>query len=396
MSKDWTERLSERAERYEMPVPESLWGGIEDSMRGIQQERKDKRTKTLWLVGGCSAAASILVAALFMFDSKQDKGSLTADNASDITIEGTKVEKPITTDVKNSDKEDQTILLAQNVAKRQPLSTGVGQSNASVERIAETSEKGTDNSTDEGQNSIESTSQKTDGTGDTEKKVGGQTNRTLLGNGEKRYEAYHKPKRRTSWSSGVYASGFYSNGGDNADVRVGSSIMEDMIANDIDLHHSEPINVGLSVRLNLANHWGVESGLTYSYLKSDYDGHNYSARQELHYVGIPLKVSYSIVETKHLNVYVAAGGKAEKLVKGKCKVDYNMDINSTVREEIKESRLQFSASLSAGIQYNITNNVGLYLEPGVTRYFDNGSSVTNIYKDEPTKFNVSLGLRFTP
>lgn len=34
-----------------------------------------------------------------------------------------------------------------------------------------------------------------------------------------------------------------------------------------------------------------------------------------------------------------------------------------------------------------------YVEPGVSRYFDNRSEVENIYKDKPTNFNLNVGLR---
>ena len=50
---------------------------------------------------------------------------------------------------------------------------------------------------------------------------------------------------------------------------------------------------------------------------------------------------------------------------------------------------------AAGVQYNFSNLLGLYVEPGVSYYFDNGSSVSNIYKDKPFNFNLNLGLRFT-
>ena len=48
---------------------------------------------------------------------------------------------------------------------------------------------------------------------------------------------------------------------------------------------------------------------------------------------------------------------------------------------------------AAGVEYNITPSVGLYLEPGVTHHFDNHSSVENIYKDKPWNFSLNFGFR---
>ena len=46
-------------------------------------------------------------------------------------------------------------------------------------------------------------------------------------------------------------------------------------------------------------------------------------------------------------------------------------------------------------QYDFSKLVGVYLEPGVSYYFDNGSDVRTIYKDKPFNFNLNLGVRFT-
>lgn len=47
------------------------------------------------------------------------------------------------------------------------------------------------------------------------------------------------------------------------------------------------------------------------------------------------------------------------------------------------------------MQFNLSSVVGLYVEPGVSYYFDNGSSVSNIYKEKPLNFNLEFGLRFS-
>ena len=64
-----------------------------------------------------------------------------------------------------------------------------------------------------------------------------------------------------------------------------------------------------------------------------------------------------------------------------------------MRNELWKKRLQWSAQAAAGVEYDITPSLGLYLEPGVTHHFDNHSSVENIYKDKPWNFSLNFGFR---
>ena len=46
-----------------------------------------------------------------------------------------------------------------------------------------------------------------------------------------------------------------------------------------------------------------------------------------------------------------------------------------------------------GIEYDIVPQVGLYAEPGVRYYFDNRSTVENVFKTRPWAFNMQMGVR---
>ena len=65
-----------------------------------------------------------------------------------------------------------------------------------------------------------------------------------------------------------------------------------------------------------------------------------------------------------------------------------------VDQKMDKDRMQWSIGGSLGVQYHIVPQVGLYAEPGIRHYFNNGSSISNFYKDKPTNFNLQLGLRF--
>lgn len=164
-------------------------------------------------------------------------------------------------------------------------------------------------------------------------------------------------------------------------------------------HHNMPVKVGLSLRYGTGSRWSVQTGVNYSYLSSDITRSNnleeYASKQRLHYVSIPLTASYSVWRSKDVNVYLSAGGEAAKLVNGKADVTHTVYGENTVKssDNVSEHRLQYSVGAAAGIEYNVGGRLHVFAEPGVTRYFDNHSGVTNIYKDKPTQFTINLGVR---
>ncbi len=150
--------------------------------------------------------------------------------------------------------------------------------------------------------------------------------------------------------------------------------------------HKQPVSAGISVRKRLPKGFSVETGLTYTYLASDilYQGTDEKVSQSLHYLGIPLRANWSFIENRRWNIYVSAGGTVEKCVFGK--------IGS---EEETVDPLQFSVMSAIGAQVNLSQHIGIYVEPGVSYYFDDGSEVQTIRKENPFNFTLQAGLRFS-
>ena len=163
--------------------------------------------------------------------------------------------------------------------------------------------------------------------------------------------------------------------------------------------HDRPIKVGLSVKYNIDNRWSVSSGLTYSYLRSSFDYSEGKASgsgvQKLHYVGLPLAVNYNVISAKNLKVYLTAGGEMQKLVSGKATMDGVNILDNNKIQDVKEGGMQWSLNAAVGAEYNFMHNLGLYVEPGVSHYIDNHSSVENFYKYKPTNFSLNVGLRLS-
>lgn len=167
-----------------------------------------------------------------------------------------------------------------------------------------------------------------------------------------------------------------------------------------DIHHRLPIRAGLSAAYRINDRISLESGLTYTNLTSDIregsDSHYLSGEQILHYVGIPLNVKYRIASWKRLDMYASCGVLAEKCVSGNTNTKYVID-NQKMESETHRTMVrpvQWSANASVGIQLSISRAVGIYAEPGLSYYIDNGSSIKTIYQDKPLNFNLNVGLRF--
>lgn len=168
--------------------------------------------------------------------------------------------------------------------------------------------------------------------------------------------------------------------------------------------HKIPVKVGLTARYNITGRLGVETGLTYSILSSSVKignsetGKNWSTgSQTLHYLGIPLNISFNILNSRYVNIYVTGGGMMEKSISGSIKTDEYVDgkFDRTLTTNISPKGLQWSVNAAAGVQANILPQLGLFVEPGVCHHFKNGSRVRSIYTDKPTDFSLGFGLRYS-
>lgn len=155
--------------------------------------------------------------------------------------------------------------------------------------------------------------------------------------------------------------------------------------------HHQPISVGMQVGFHLLPKLKLSTGLVYTKVSSDFISGVSDTRtvstQDLHYIGIPLNLSYSVWEYKVLHTYVTAGGEGAVNIKNHAETDGEV-------KESKRDKMQWSTNASVGIQYDFIPQLGVYVEPGMKYYFDNGSQIENIFKDKKLNFNIQFGLRF--
>lgn len=167
------------------------------------------------------------------------------------------------------------------------------------------------------------------------------------------------------------------------------------------MQHHQPIRFGLSVSYDLTPRLSIESGVSYSRLSSDVTAgditYSYSGEQTLHYIGVPLNLKYCFASWHSFDFYASAGTLAEKCVSGKLSGHESVNGHSDGKKtsDIHEKQLQWSLNASAGIQFCLTDNLGIYAEPGISYYIDNGSHINSIHKDRPLNFDLNLGLRLS-
>ena len=165
--------------------------------------------------------------------------------------------------------------------------------------------------------------------------------------------------------------------------------------------HRLPVRVGFNVAYRLTDRLSVESGVSYTRLSSDMkDGtkDNYSSgSQKLDYIGVPLNVKYRAFGYRRLSVYASAGLLTEKCVSGKTTHEYVIsgEKKKHEAEDMAAKPWQLSVNAALGAQFDVLRNVGVYVEPGVSYYFDDRSTLSTIYKEKPLNFNLNLGVRYT-
>lgn len=164
--------------------------------------------------------------------------------------------------------------------------------------------------------------------------------------------------------------------------------------------HDAPVTVGLSFSKNLNGRWSLETGVRYTYLKSTFtSGDEFAVRetQKLHYIGIPLRLSYRFWNHKRFSAYATAGVQLDIPLKGTLETVHVTD-SVLIRWSSPRSLevpWQWSVQAGAGVQYHFTPHVSFYVEPTFNYYIPDGSSLRTIRKEHPFTFTVPVGFRFS-
>lgn len=149
--------------------------------------------------------------------------------------------------------------------------------------------------------------------------------------------------------------------------------------------HHQTLSFGLSFRYALPYGLSLGSGVNYSLLRSDVKLRISSedVGQQLHFIGIPLRLDWRILQRGGFSLYIGAGVMAEMCVAAR--------FGSTA---VRDPGLQWSVGGALGAQYDLSRRVGFYFEPDLAWYITR-TRLTTARTDSPLDLTLRLGLRFS-
>ena len=149
--------------------------------------------------------------------------------------------------------------------------------------------------------------------------------------------------------------------------------------------NSIPYSFGLNISMAINDKVAVTGGSEISIYHSRITINNISNVQNAYYLGIPLRLDWTMWQNGPVSVWIGGGGKVDRLVYGKFGSD-----------RVKDNTLNWSIVGDLGIQYDLSKNVGLFLSPEVSYFFKPENPVLQTYRTEnPLMFTVGAGLRFS-
>jgi hypothetical protein len=452
MNNDWTDRLRDRMADYEMPVGDELWANIEQSLaqdevfanKNVHSNHGVARSVVMRRFSIAASIAALLAGGAYVYfhpwnEVAENEVAAIFDKGPKTFIDKRQTAVPKDSQAAISDNSQKSISAnGQNAMSKdglQTLSEGgqtrnniLAQSN-SVELVSSESALSLDLDTQSSARSVNEKSETVPSSRSSRKVNSLITSegdvmssaqngrRTVLAQSSMDEELGRKDKRhRGGLKLQLYGeNGFIGKtSGGNSPVLMSSMPSSDPVYYDknikitsffderymamiptSDLYeetkHHQPISVGMQVGFHLLPKLKLSTGLVYTKVSSDFISGVSDTRtvstQDLHYIGIPLNLSYSVWEYKGLHTYVTAGGEGAVNIKNHTETDGEV-------KESKRDKMQWSTNASVGIQYDFIPQLGVYVEPGMKYYFDNGSQIENIFKDKKLNFNIQFGLRF--
>lgn len=155
--------------------------------------------------------------------------------------------------------------------------------------------------------------------------------------------------------------------------------------------HAFPIRLGIKLSYPLNDRLSLQSGVGYTLLKSDVSYSSMQIGQQLHYIGVPLGLRYQLWNSGRFSLYGAVGAMLEKCVKNSSELPSAFTYAALINTE---KPWQCSLNAALGAEYRLDKAIGIYLEPGVGYFFEDGTSVEHYYTEHPLVPSLEIGLRW--
>ncbi len=395
----WTQQLHDKLAGHEVAPPDDLWADIEAALPAPRKSR---------FVALQRWAAAAAVAALMI-----GGGYMLWESSSNSPRRGMSEEASITSSDRTQDTAEQVAKILQ--APTPPLE-GMGKATDRQPKVGnETAQEGNRPASSE----PETTSSEPETTSSEPETTSSEPD-TTSNVIEAEQAIVRELERQTAMSAGTTTKqpltlGLYATNGLNSQSSSNGVLMAEEMANQFRKvyensyatatrssepiyltgyeerqHHHRPITYGLTLSYPLTERLSLTSGVVYTKLTSDFTqvirNTQIQREQTLHYIGIPVSVNYQLWAQRGFRAYVSAGALAYWNVKTRLKTE-------GVTQKLDKDRMQWSLSGSVGVQYDIIPQLGLYAEPGLSYYPDNGSRLQNFFKEKPLNLSLQLGLR---
>ena len=216
-----------------------------------------------------------------------------------------------------------------------------------------------------------------------------------------------KQSHRDGWSISMSYTGDMGQNESNR-YMIPSDIHPDLPSEDPDMievreqsRNYMPVVIGLSLNKSLSSRWSLETGMRYSFLRSDFllesEIKTSETIQRIHYIGIPLKFNYRIFGNPHFSLYGQGGAALDIPVRATQSVTkFEQGWNKPMTESLNVSApMQWSVEGGLGLQYHFTPSFSIYAEPSLRYYFNPGTEIRTIRQDKPFEFTIPIGLRLT-
>lgn len=431
MSNDWTDKLRDQLAGYQEPVKDDLWAAIEQSLAQqvspqadshgdeslLETSMKSKKLARQVLMRRFSMAAAIAALAVggtYVYLQSQHEGELPAK---DLAVVQPKAHAAVS--VSHASSREETGMGTSTAATSSDRSLMASAKNAVATTLLPSMDVsaplGAEGKPEEKAESQQESQQKKPQQKNGDAKLVAYT--PLESISAQDVVLHGKSRRSSGWSVQVYGeNGLVGNSMSNGNTPMLASDMPSpesfptdggheyanvfdtklasgFMANDYaeEVKHHQPLSVGLQVGFGLTSRLRLTTGVVYTKTSSDFVNTAGVAKhvttQDLHYVGVPVNLSYRVWGTRNLHTYLTVGGEGAVNVKNHTESD-GQETSS------QRDRMQWSGNVSAGVQYDFMPQLGIYVEPGMKYYFDNGSQIENVFKDKKCNFNFQFGLRW--
>lgn len=407
MKEDWTKQMKQKLEGHEMTPPAGLWEDISQQM-GLEPKPAPKVTfmRRYYWVAAAVVLALVGFFAFYQFDENQSQPQLTAHNKPATATQTDDIAKTADVDLAADAAQPSAIAKQPRLLAHTPI-TPKQDMNKAETVTAETQQETAEVSQEVAVPSQEMAETSQEPSNDSPMVAASHPKQTYLPDISEPYTTSSKSDDSDRWTIGLSGSnGLLLAANNSLQTQENVPLYNDFYSDpatylnainkyyatneiktvpDVVYKHHIPVRFGLSLQYQLSDRLSLLSGISYTYLKSDISSQllgSQSIKQTLSYFGIPVGLSWKVWSSQNFHVYLTGSTLIEKCI------DANVSDG-----DINERPWQWSVNASAGAEYNITRQFGLYLEPSLGYYFNDGSSLQHYYKEHPLAPSIQFGLR---